>query len=108
MQYLVHGQGGPGYTSPEEGLEVLEEGILPTFEHLIGLEKDRKILAGGTPVAERAIVFIVEASSNDEVDRLIRDIPAWAVMDWQVTPLQTLSGRADKEREVVGQLRHSG
>jgi hypothetical protein len=107
MQYLVHGQGGPGFTSPEETLQVLEEGILPTFDYLIGLEKDRNILAGGTPVGERAIAFVVEASSNDEVDRLIRDIPAWAALDWQVTPLQTFAGRAAMERAVIAQLRPS-
>lgn len=107
MQYLVHGSGGPGYTSPEETLQVLEQGILPTFDYLIGLEKQGKILAGGIPLAERAIVLVVEASSNEEVDRLIRDVPAWGVLDWQVTPLETLSGRAEKEREVVSQLRGS-
>jgi hypothetical protein len=107
VQYLVHGSGGPGFAGGEEALQVLEQGILPTFDHLLALEKEGKILAGGLPVADRAFVFIVEASSNDEVDRLIRDLPAWGVLDWEVTPLQTLSGRAAKEREVVEQLRQA-
>ena len=32
MEYLVVGSEGPGFASPEETVEVLEKGILPTFE----------------------------------------------------------------------------
>ena len=87
---------------------MLEKGVLPTFDHLIALESDSKIRAGGIPVADRALVFVVEASSNDAVDRLVRDIPAWGVFDWQVTPLVSFSERKAKEREVVEQLRQGG
>lgn len=108
MQYLVEGSGGPGFMSPEEVVEILEAAILPTFEHLTSLEANGRIRAGGLPVADRAFVFIVEASSNDEVDRLVRDIPAWGALDWTVTPLQSFSGRASKERDVLERLREAG
>ena len=45
MQYLVVGSEGPGYTSPEELVAVLERGILPTFDALLSLEEDNQILA---------------------------------------------------------------
>ena len=83
----------------------MEKGIIPTFDALLKLEADKKILAGGLPVADRAFVFILEASSNDEVDQILRDIPAWAVLKWKVTPLQSLKGRADKERGIVEALK---
>ncbi len=105
MRYLVVGSGGPGFGAPEEALDMLENGILPTFEVLLTLEKEQKIVAGGLPVGERAVVFIAEASSNDELDRMLRDLPAWGVLDWEVTPLQSFQGRADQEREVVEQLK---
>ena len=105
MKYLVTGSEGPGFRSPAEAMEVLEKGILPTFDALMKLEAEKKIVTGGLPVGDRAFVFIAEASSNEELDRLLRNIPAWGVLKWQVTPLQTFAGRAAQEREVVKHLK---
>jgi Muconolactone delta-isomerase len=105
MQYLVRGYNGPGFASPQEALDVLENGILPTFDALLKLESNGVIKAGGLPVGDRAFVCVFEASSNDELDAILRDIPAWGVLQWEVTPLQSFSGRADKERSVVKELR---
>jgi hypothetical protein len=105
MKYLVIGSEGPGFASPEETIEVLEKGVFPTFDALLKLEADKKILAGGLPVADRALVFILEASSNDEVDQILRDIPAWGVLKWKVTALQSFEARANKERSIVEALK---
>ena len=75
------------------------------FNHLLKLEVDGVIVAGGLPVGDRAFVAIVEASSNDELDHILRNIPGWGVVKWQVTALQSFAGRENKEREVVQQLR---
>jgi len=105
MKYLVIGSDGPGFASPVEALQVLENIILPSFEHLIKLESEKRIIAGGLPVGERALAFIIEASSNDELDEILRNIPIWGSMDWKVTPLQTFKGRAEKERAAFEGLR---
>ncbi|MGC2062923.1 MAG: muconolactone Delta-isomerase family protein [Thermodesulfovibrionales bacterium] len=105
MKYLVSGSGGPGFASPEEAVRVLEEIILPSFDQLIGLEKKKKILAGGLPVGDRAFVFIAEASSNEELDQLLRKLPMWGALDWEVTPLQSFAGRADQERAIIKKLK---
>jgi hypothetical protein len=105
MKYLVVGAEGPGFASPEEAVEVLEGGILPTFDALMQLEEDEKILAGGLPIGDRALVFIVEAASNEELDRMLRSIPAWGVLKWEVSALQTFAGRAEQEREIVEELK---
>jgi len=105
MKYLVIGSGGPGFTSSEEAVRVLEEIILPSFDKLIGLEKKKKILAGGLPVGDRAFVFIAEASSNEELDQMLRKLPIWGSLDWEVTALQTFTGRADQERIIVKELK---
>jgi len=76
MKYLVTGSEGPGFASAEEAVAVLEKGILPTFDALTKLEADGKIVAGGLPVGDRAFVFVAEASSNEELDQLLRSIPA--------------------------------
>jgi len=105
MKYLVVGSGGPGFASREEALAVLEEAILPTFDALMKLEEDRSILAGGLPVADRSLVFILEAASNEEADRILRNIPAWPLLQWEVTPLQSFAGRAAQERSIVAELK---
>lgn len=105
MRYLVTASEGPGFASPEETVHVLENVILPSFDELIKLEREKKILAGGLPVGDRAFVFIVEAASNDEVDKLLRRLPMWGAIRWNVIALQTFEGRATQEREVVKQLK---
>jgi hypothetical protein len=105
MKYLVIGSEGPGFASPEESVELLEKGVFPTFDALLKLEAEKKILAGGLPVADRALVFILEASSNDEADQILRDIPAWGVLKWKVTPLQSFEGRANYERSLVEEIK---
>jgi len=105
MKYLVRGSGGPGFASPEEAIKVLEEIVLPSFDQLMRLEKKKKIRAGGLPIGDRALVFIAEASSNEELDQMLRALPMWGSLDWEVTALQTFSGRADQERGIIKKLK---
>ena len=39
------------------------------------------------------------------MDALLRDLPMWGVLKWQVTPLQSFKGRARIEREAVRSLK---
>ena len=106
MRYLVIASEGPGFATPEETVQVLEKAIVPTFDALLKLEADKQIIAGGLPVGERKLVFILEAPSNETADDILRDIPVWGVLKWQVTPLQSFEGRADKERSVLAELKN--
>jgi hypothetical protein len=72
---------------------------------LMELQAKKKIVAGGLPVGSRTLYLIIEADSNDEVDRMLRDLPAWGVFSWEVTPLQSLDGRAEMEREILKSLK---
>ena len=56
-------------------------------------------------MGDRAFVFILEASSNEEADQILREIPAWGVLKWEVKPLQSFEGRAKKERSVLAELK---
>lgn len=56
---------------------MLENGILPTFDMLMELKAKKKIVAGGLPVGSRTFHLIVEASSHDEIDRMLRDLDLW-------------------------------
>jgi hypothetical protein len=61
MQYLVEGTRGPLPPSPEQAIALLEQTVIPHFEYVIRLKTEGKILAGGSPVGDRAFVFIIEA-----------------------------------------------
>lgn len=104
MQYLVSGTGGPGFTTPAESLKALEDLVLPLFESLMRWSAEKKILAGGVPVGNRSLVFIIEAASHGELDRMLRSLPMWSRFTWDVTPLETFAGRAAQEREFVQRL----
>jgi len=83
----------------------LEGMVIPHFEYMMRLKAEGKILASGIPVGDRAFVCIIEAASNDEADRIVRDMPAWGLLEWKVTPLQSVEARAEMERKVVQQLK---
>ena len=103
-KYVVKASGGPGPGSPEEAIKLLEGMILPTFDMLMKWEKEGKIV-GGLPTGSRSFVMIVEADSNQELDRMLRSLPAWPVMKWHVTPLESMAGRAEFERKAVEDLK---
>ena len=105
MQYLVEGTRGPLPSSPEQAIALLEGVVLPAFEYINKLKAERKVLAGGLPVGDRAFVCIIEAASNDEADRIVREMPTWGVLEWKVTPLQSFEARAEMERKVVQALK---
>ena len=94
MLYLVSATGGPTFHTREEVLEILENTILPGFAALKALEADGKILAGGLPVGERAFIFIIDAPNNKALDDLLRELPFWPVLEWDVVPLQSFAARA--------------
>ncbi len=103
--YLVVASNGPSFTSPKEAIQILEKGILPTFAAIQKLQCEGKIVAGGLPVGERSLIMVVRASSNKEVDRMLRTLPAWGAMQWKVTALESFSGRASHEQEILGELK---
>ena len=105
MQYLVEGTRGPLPPSPEQAIALLEEVVIPAFEYVGRLKAEGKVLAGGLPVGDRAFVCIIEAASNDEADRIVREMPTWGVLEWKVTPLQSFEARAEMERKAVQALK---
>ena len=104
MKYLVTGTEGPGFYSSDEAIEMLQDVILPAFDELEALETEGA-LVGGSPVGERAFVFIVEADSHDDVDRTLRSLPIWGALEWEVSPLQDFESRASQEREILKDLK---
>ena len=104
MLYLVEFEatqaGAP--TNREQTIEQLDKLVIPTLE---SLEKEGKVRAGGIADGTLAGAFVVGAKSKDEVTELVRALPAWGIMQWKVTPLETFAHRADIEKKVVQGLR---
>ncbi len=105
MRYLVYASEGPNFRSIAEIIPVLEEIVLPGLDALADLEAKKTILAGGLPVGERALAFIIEAPSNEELDAMLQKIPLWGLLAWEVTPLQGFKARADQEGAFLAKIK---
>ena len=109
MQYLVtmdYVDPGP-LLAPQQFLGMIRQAVLPGHEAIINLKSEGKILAGGFPVGERAIAFIVETDSPKELDSLLMEIPFWGITKTKATPLQDFEDRHDQDRQFAEQLEQS-
>src|ERR687886_2148882 len=106
VQYLVTQEFvDPGPLLPlDRWLGMMRSAVLPGHEALINLKSEGKVIAGGFPVGERAIAFIVEADSSKELDSLLLEIPFWGITKTKVTPLQDFEDRRDLDRQGAEQL----
>ncbi len=76
--------------SPDQIIPYLEHMVIPHHEALAKLEAEKKILAGGCLVGQRANVLIAEAASNEELHQLLMSLPMFAMMETDVTPLTSV------------------
>ncbi len=109
MQYLVtmdFVDPGP-LLPPQQVVGMMRQAVLPGHEALNNLKSEGKIVAGGFPVGERAIAFIIEADSPKELDALLQGVPFWEITKTKVTPLQDFEDRRDQDRQFAEQLEQS-
>jgi muconolactone delta-isomerase len=108
MQYLIMDFVDPGpLLAPQQLLGMYRTAVLPGHETIIKLKSEGKILAGGNPVGERAIAFIVEADFPKELDSLLMEIPFWGITKTKVTPLQAFEDRRDQDLQAAEQMEQS-
>lgn len=108
MNYLVQMKLADRPTTPQEGINFIEQVILPTLELLKKLEADQKIVAGGPVSGAIALSLIVDAESSQELDNLISSLPVWPQMETTVTPLSTFDVRIQAVRTRLEQLKAQG
>ena len=99
MTYLVIGEfidPGPMMT-PQQVVQMGENVVNPGLDVLTKWEADKRIM-GGMYVGDRKAAFILQAESNDEVDRMIQGLPFWGIMKWSVSPLQSFAARAEENK----------
>ncbi|MBI4544111.1 MAG: hypothetical protein HY703_02820 [Gemmatimonadetes bacterium] len=106
MKYLVTMDFvDPGPLLPLQGFaDMLDQLVIPGLEACARLEAEGKI-AGGLLAGARALAFLAEAGSNEELDALLHGLPFWGVLRTTTTPLQSFANRASQDRRARDQLR---
>lgn len=90
---------------PQQLVQMVEKLVIPSFEALADLQKHGKVLAGGIMAGGRAGAFIVDVASNDELNRLLQELPFWGIISWKATPLQGFKERAADERKAMDRMK---
>lgn len=89
----------------QEGIDFLEQNILPTLALCKKLEANGKILAGGPLSGAVALSLIVAAETAQELDQLITSLPVWPRMETSVTPLTSFDGRISEARNLLERVK---
>src|ERR687897_3436589 len=75
--------------------DIVREKILPSLDALKDLQSKGKVIAGGHPVGQRYMVLLMEAESEDEVRKLLGELPLSELGDMQVTELKSFEELQD-------------
>jgi muconolactone delta-isomerase len=68
---------------------VIRKAVLPSVERLMVLKAQGKVVTGGYPIGQKAIVFIIETDSEEELYEILEDLPLSEVAEARVTPLKS-------------------
>ena len=98
MLYLVKAELVENSISAEAFPQVFERVIRPSLESLAKMVDDKK-MTGGVLAGQRAAAFIMDAQSNEEVDKVMGGLPFWGLLNISVTPL--VSVRTAMERDQI-------
>ena len=102
MRFLVTIDGsdvGAGMP-PERLAEALERMVIPGIEQPVEWEREGRIHGGGYTAA-RGGVFIIDADSSEEVDRLVTGLPHWGLVKVDVKPLISASAMLERSRAML-------
>ena len=75
--------------------DIVTQKILPSLDALKDLQSQGKVIAGGHPVGQRYVVLFMEAESEDEVRRLLGELPLSELGDMHVTELKSFEELQD-------------
>ena len=107
MQYLVRGEYVEENTAGKpipDAISWIETVVHPSLELLEKAVQEKKA-TGGVIAGVREGVFILEASSNEEVGNFLRGLPFWGALKWSVFPLQTFKSAVEQDKVAFQQAR---
>ena len=77
---------------------IVTEKILPSLDALMDLQSKGKVLAGGHPVGQHYVMLFMEAESEEEVRKLVGELPLSELGDTAVTELRSFEELRDPEK----------
>ncbi len=103
MQYLVEAENIDGLIPMKDVPDYINHIVIPSYQELIRLESENKI-KGGLLAGQRAGAFVVEASSNEELGKMLKSIPFWGMVKWNITPLQSFKSALEQDGHIAKML----
>lgn len=103
MLYLVEAENIDGLIPMKDVPDYINHIVIPSYEQLIKLESENKI-KGGLLAGQRAGAFVMEASSPEDLGKMLRAIPFWGMVKWKVTPLQSLKSALEQDGNIAKML----
>src|SRR5215217_592708 len=79
--------------------DIVTQKILPSLDALKNLQSQGKVIAGGHPVGQRYVVLFMEAESEEEVRKLVGELPLSELGEMHVTELKSFEELQDPVRE---------
>jgi hypothetical protein len=110
MQYLVSGEfieGNLAGKPTEEIFAFVETIVHPSLDSLDKMVQGGKA-SGGAVAGARILHMIMDASSGEDVGKMLRSLPIWGVMRWTVTPLQSFRSAIEQDKAVHERARAMG
>ncbi len=103
MQYLVEAENIDGLIPMKDVPDYINHIVIPSYEELMKLESQNKI-KGGLLAGQRAGAFVVEATSNEDLGKMLKSIPFWGMVKWKVTPLQSFKSALEQDGHIAKML----
>jgi muconolactone delta-isomerase len=80
--------------------DIVTEKILPSLDALKDLQSKGKVLAGGQSVGQNYVVLFMEAESEEEVRKLVGELPLSELRDTAVTEFRSFEELRDPDKRV--------
>ena len=80
--------------------DIVTEKILPSLDALKDLQSKGKVLAGGHPVGPHYVMLFMEAESEEEVRKLVGELPLSELGDTAVTEFASFEELQDPGKRV--------
>ena len=106
MLYLVKAELVENSISAEAFPQVFGQLIRPSLESLAKMIDEKKLM-GGIPAGQRAGFFIMDAQSNEEVDRILGGLPFWGLLNVSVTPLVSVRTAIERDQRAADAMKSS-
>ncbi len=77
---------------------IVTQKILPSLDALMDLQSKGKVLAGGHPVGQEYVMLFMEADSEEEVRKLVGELPLSELGDTVVTAFESFEELRDPNK----------